>query len=191
VLDPSRGFVRVGWFRGPNIAYLPSAFNEQGLTVLRERFPDAILVNEEDAAVLGLNSFGDGYNMVIVSRLLTSSASFASGYKPIGVDLPSCFSVAAASSAAPSNYADDQVCGGFHVPEDIAHNTYHPLPVVVATAEGHPGSRMSTGVGTSIASRRTRRSASATGVRRSSPPPQRSSTASALTSRAFHNDPKQ
>jgi hypothetical protein len=39
--------------QGPNIAYLPSASNEQGFTVLCQRFPDAILVNEEDAAVLG------------------------------------------------------------------------------------------------------------------------------------------
>ena len=40
----------------------------QSLAVLRERFPDAIIVNETDAAVLGLNSFSDGYNVVIASR---------------------------------------------------------------------------------------------------------------------------
>ncbi|MES2170375.1 MAG: N-dimethylarginine dimethylaminohydrolase, partial [Actinomycetota bacterium] len=51
-----------------NIAYLPSAFSEPGLAKLRERFPDAVIVNEDDASVLGLNSFSDGYNVVIASR---------------------------------------------------------------------------------------------------------------------------
>ncbi|WP_309617097.1 dimethylargininase, partial [Salinibacterium sp.] len=50
-----------------NIAYLPSAFDEPSLEILRERFPEAILVSEEDAAVLGLNSFSDGYNVVIAA----------------------------------------------------------------------------------------------------------------------------
>ncbi|QNE48274.1 N-dimethylarginine dimethylaminohydrolase [Glaciihabitans sp. INWT7] len=82
VLDPQPGF------DNPNIAYLPSAFNEEGLAVLRERFPDAILVNEEDAAVLGLNSFGDGYNMVIASRATDFERQLRErGYNPIGVDL--------------------------------------------------------------------------------------------------------
>jgi len=87
VLDPQPGFVGLDG-SGPNIAYLPSAFNEQGLTVLRQRFPDAILVNEEDAAVLGLNSFGDGYNMVIASRATDFERQLRErGYNPIGVDL--------------------------------------------------------------------------------------------------------
>ncbi|WP_222706754.1 dimethylargininase [Lacisediminihabitans profunda] len=72
----------------PNIAYLPSAFNEDGLAVLRERYPDAILVNEEDAAVLGLNSFSDGYNVVIAARAKDFERQLLErGYNPIGVDL--------------------------------------------------------------------------------------------------------
>jgi len=87
VLDPQPGFVSADG-SGPNIAYLPSAFNETGLAVLRERFPDAILVNEQDAAVLGLNSFGDGYNMVIASRATDFERQLRErGYNPIGVDL--------------------------------------------------------------------------------------------------------
>lgn len=71
-----------------NIAYLPSAFNEEGLAVLRERFPDAITVSEEDAAVLGLNSFSDGYNVVIASRAEGFEQQLRDrGYNPIGVDL--------------------------------------------------------------------------------------------------------
>ena len=82
VLDPAPGY------ENPNIAYLPSAFNETGLAILRERFPDALLVNEEDAAVLGLNSFSDGYNVVIASRAKDFERQLRErGYNPIGVDL--------------------------------------------------------------------------------------------------------
>ncbi|GAB3143130.1 arginine deiminase-related protein [Marisediminicola antarctica] len=71
-----------------NIAYLPSAFDEEGLTILRGRFPDAVLVNEEDASVLGLNSFSDGYNVVIASRATDFERQLRErGYNPIGVDL--------------------------------------------------------------------------------------------------------
>lgn len=82
VLDPQPGF------SNPNIAYLPSAFNEEGLAILQERYPDAILVTEEDAAVLGLNSFSDGYNIVIASRAKDFERQLLErGYNPIGVDL--------------------------------------------------------------------------------------------------------
>jgi N-dimethylarginine dimethylaminohydrolase len=82
VLDPQPGF------ENPNIAYLPSAFDDASLAVLRERFPDAIIVNEEDAAVLGLNSFSDGLNVVIASRAKDFERQLRErGYNPIGVDL--------------------------------------------------------------------------------------------------------
>jgi len=71
-----------------NIAYLPSAFDEESLGKLRAMFPDAILVTEDDAAVLGLNSFSDGYNVVIASRAKDFERQLiARGYNPIGVDL--------------------------------------------------------------------------------------------------------
>lgn len=71
-----------------NIAYLPSAFNEKGLAVLQERYPDAILVSEEDAAFLGLNSYSDGYNVIIAARAKGFEKQLRErGYNPIGVDL--------------------------------------------------------------------------------------------------------
>jgi N-dimethylarginine dimethylaminohydrolase len=71
-----------------NIAYLPSAFDEASLARLRDRFPDAVIVTEEDAAVLGLNSFSDGYNVVIASRATDFERQLRErGYNPIGVDL--------------------------------------------------------------------------------------------------------
>ena len=71
-----------------NIAYLPSAFDEPSLAVLRERYPDAIIVTEEDAAILGLNSYSDGYNIVIADRAKDFERQLRErGYNPIGVDL--------------------------------------------------------------------------------------------------------
>jgi N-dimethylarginine dimethylaminohydrolase len=83
VLDPSHESGQAA-----NIAYLPSAFDEPSLAILRQRYPDAIIVTEEDAAVLGLNSYSDGYNVVIASRAKDFERQLrARGYNPIGVDL--------------------------------------------------------------------------------------------------------
>lgn len=71
-----------------NIAYLESAFDEASLGILRERYPDAFIVSEEDAAILGLNSYSDGYNVVIASRATGFEKQLRErGYNPIGVDL--------------------------------------------------------------------------------------------------------
>jgi len=71
-----------------NIAYLESAFDEPSLEKLRALYPDAILATEEDAAVLGLNSYSDGYNVVIASRAKDFERQLRErGYNPIGVDL--------------------------------------------------------------------------------------------------------
>lgn len=71
-----------------NIAYLESAFDEESLATLRERYPDAIIATEEDAAVLGLNSYSDGFNIVIASRAKDFERQLLErGYNPIGVDL--------------------------------------------------------------------------------------------------------
>jgi N-dimethylarginine dimethylaminohydrolase len=71
-----------------NIAYLPSAFDEPSLAILRERYPDAIIATEEDASILGLNSYSDGYNVVIASRATDFEKQLRErGYNPIGVDL--------------------------------------------------------------------------------------------------------
>jgi len=82
VLDPTAS-------SGPvNIAYLPIAFDDASVAKITERFPDAVVVTEQDAAVLGLNSFSDGYNVVIASRAKDFERQLrARGYNPIGVDL--------------------------------------------------------------------------------------------------------
>ncbi|MBC7518470.1 MAG: N-dimethylarginine dimethylaminohydrolase [Microbacteriaceae bacterium] len=70
------------------IAYLPSAFDAAGLAALERRYPDAVIVTETDAAVLGLNSFSDGYNVVIADRAVDFERQLRErGFNPIGVDL--------------------------------------------------------------------------------------------------------
>jgi N-dimethylarginine dimethylaminohydrolase len=82
VLDPRTGD------SDANIAYLPGAFDERSRAVLEERYPDAVLVGDEDAAVLGLNSISDGRNVIISSRAKGFEQQLLErGYNPIGVDL--------------------------------------------------------------------------------------------------------
>lgn len=71
-----------------NIAYLPKAFDEASLAIIRDLYPDAVTVSDEDAAVLGLNSFSDGRHVVIAARATGFETSLRErGYEPIGVDL--------------------------------------------------------------------------------------------------------
>lgn len=82
VLDPVTGTPDA------NIAYLPGAFDDASRRTLEERFPNAILVGDEDATVLGLNSISDGKNVVISSRAKDFERQLRErGYNPIGVDL--------------------------------------------------------------------------------------------------------
>jgi N-dimethylarginine dimethylaminohydrolase len=74
---------------GPgSVAFLPKAFDAASLDLLEERFPDAIHVNDADAAVLGLNSFSDGKNVIIASRATDFERQLTErGFVPHGVDL--------------------------------------------------------------------------------------------------------
>lgn len=87
VLDPIEGVENGGPERA-NIAYLPGAFDDASRAILEERFPDAILVSDEDGAVFGLNSASDGYNVIISPRAKGFEAQLRErGYNPITVDL--------------------------------------------------------------------------------------------------------
>ncbi|WP_144874741.1 dimethylargininase [Microbacterium sp. 1.5R] len=87
VLDPVQG-VENGGPEHANIAYLPDAFDDASRAELEKRFPDAILVSDEDGAVFGLNSASDGYNVVISPRAVGFEKQLRErGYNPIMVDL--------------------------------------------------------------------------------------------------------
>lgn len=80
VLDPAGG--------PASVAYLPQAFDAASRAELEHRFPDAVIATTEDAAVLGLNCFSDGRNVVIASRATTFARDLAArGYEAHGVDL--------------------------------------------------------------------------------------------------------
>ena len=83
VLDPVAGEDGTA-----NIAYLPGAFDDASRAELERRFPDAILVSDEDGAVFGLNSASDGYNVIISPRAKGFERQLRErGYNPILVDL--------------------------------------------------------------------------------------------------------
>lgn len=70
------------------IAYLPEAFSPGSQAVLRRLFPDAVLAEPEDAAVLGLNAVCDGAHVVLPDQATNLAAQLrARGYQTIGVDL--------------------------------------------------------------------------------------------------------
>jgi len=70
------------------IAYLPSAFDAESNRVLQQRYPDAIIANEEDAAVLGLNLYSDGKNVVMAEQATALRGDIESrGFVTHGVNL--------------------------------------------------------------------------------------------------------
>ncbi|GEP47273.1 N-dimethylarginine dimethylaminohydrolase [Microbacterium saccharophilum] len=85
VLDPVEGS---GGAERANIAYLPSAFDEESQRILAQRYPDAIRVSDEDGAVFGLNSASDGLNVFISPRAKGFEAQLRErGYNPVLIDL--------------------------------------------------------------------------------------------------------
>jgi N-dimethylarginine dimethylaminohydrolase len=74
---------------GPDqIAYYPGAFSVSSQAVLRRLYPDAVIADEEDAAVLGLNAVSDGRRVVLPSAAKRLAQTLASrGYEPVGVDV--------------------------------------------------------------------------------------------------------
>lgn len=79
VLDPAGG--------PGSVAYLPAAFDDASQEVLRFRFPDAVIVSDADASVLGLNCFSDGRTVVHAPQAEKFAAQLAErGFGTVGVD---------------------------------------------------------------------------------------------------------
>ena len=56
--------------------------------MLAERYPEAILVSDDDGAVFGLNSASDGLNVLISPRATGFEAQLRErGYTPVMLDL--------------------------------------------------------------------------------------------------------
>ncbi|MGV9824333.1 ornithine--oxo-acid transaminase [Gordonia sp. NPDC003429] len=136
-----------------NIAYYPAAFSDASRALLEELFPHAIIADDSDAAVLGLNFVSDGRHVVMTDAAPHLEAQLRlAGYQPITVDLsellkggggvkcctlelrlPTPASHPTVSTDSPTN----QKGAGMHTVTEphVAHN-YSPLPVTAATAEG-------------------------------------------------------
>jgi N-dimethylarginine dimethylaminohydrolase len=70
------------------IAWLPAAFTPASQAVLRARFPDAIVADPADAAVLGLNAVSDGRHVVLPAQAPRLAAAVAErGFTTVPVDL--------------------------------------------------------------------------------------------------------
>ncbi len=70
------------------IAWLPEAFRPASRALLQELFPDAVVADPADAAVLGLNAVSDGRHVVLPVRATRLAAAVAErGFVPVPVDL--------------------------------------------------------------------------------------------------------
>ncbi|WUD86204.1 arginine deiminase-related protein [Streptomyces sp. NBC_00503] len=70
------------------VMYYPAAFSPESLATLRELYPDAIPVDEEDAEVFGLNAVSDGLRVFLPETATGLAAQLRSrGFEPVGVDL--------------------------------------------------------------------------------------------------------
>ncbi len=71
-----------------NIAYYPEAFSPGSRRVLERLYPDAVIADARDAAVLGLNAVSDGYHVVLPAAATGLAARLRErGYEPVPVDL--------------------------------------------------------------------------------------------------------
>lgn len=70
------------------VTYYPAAFSDGSQRILRRLFPDAVIAEEVDAEVLGLNAVSDGHYVVLPAAAEKLSAQLAErGYQPVPVDL--------------------------------------------------------------------------------------------------------
>jgi N-dimethylarginine dimethylaminohydrolase len=68
--------------------YYPGAFSPESLAVLRELYPDAVLVDEADADVFGLNAVSDGLHVFLPDTATGLARQLRErGFEPVGVDL--------------------------------------------------------------------------------------------------------
>jgi N-dimethylarginine dimethylaminohydrolase len=71
-----------------HIAYYPPAFSPASRRLLAEQFPDALIADDQDAFVLGLNCVSDGSNVFIPAGAAHLREALAeAGYRPTSIDL--------------------------------------------------------------------------------------------------------
>ncbi len=127
----------------PSPSY-PEAFSPASAKVVRQLFPDAVEANLADAAVLGLNAVSDGRNVVLPAQA-TGLAEQLDGPRlhpgsggPLraveGRRRPEVLH-AGVEERAMSTAGNRTAAAVAEAERWTAHN-YHPLPVVIADADG-------------------------------------------------------
>lgn len=70
------------------VMYYPGAFDAESRRRLRNLYPDAILADERDAEVFGLNAISDGLHVLLPAAATGLAARLAErGFEPVGVEL--------------------------------------------------------------------------------------------------------
>ncbi|NUK03473.1 amidinotransferase [Streptomyces lunaelactis] len=73
---------------GDEVMYYPEAFTRGSRDVLARLFPDALLVDQDDANVLGLNAVSDGLNVILPEAAQKLAEQLRRrGFRPVGIDL--------------------------------------------------------------------------------------------------------
>lgn len=73
---------------GDEVMYYPQAFSPGSRAVLRRLFPDALLVEDQDAAAFGLNSVSDGLHVLLPQAATGLPAALRDrGFEPVPMDL--------------------------------------------------------------------------------------------------------
>lgn len=71
-----------------HIAYFPAAFSPRSQELLAELFPDAVVADDQDAFVLGLNCVSDGLHVFVPAGAEHLSGELVrAGYRPTAIDL--------------------------------------------------------------------------------------------------------
>jgi N-dimethylarginine dimethylaminohydrolase len=70
------------------VMYYPEAFSPESRQTLRELYPDAVIADDADADVFGLNAVSDGRHVLLSHNAGNLADKLAArGFEPIGVDL--------------------------------------------------------------------------------------------------------
>ncbi len=139
------------------IAYYPAAFSPGSVGGAGRLFPDAVEATAADAAVLGLNAVSDGRNVVLSSAATGLAVQLAAprvrlrprgpvrvaqGRRRTEVLHPGDSAMTISPAATPAAFVPGQQepaaagAGLQHAPGSHLAPNYHPLPVVIAQAEG-------------------------------------------------------
>jgi N-dimethylarginine dimethylaminohydrolase len=70
------------------VAWLPAAFSAPSRELIEDRFPDAVVADQADAEVLGLNAVSDGRHVVLPVQAPRLAGQLAErGFEPVRVDV--------------------------------------------------------------------------------------------------------